>query len=494
MAVRINTPAGVFVFSTLANALEGNPPVDVIPIGEDAHSVGAWSFESNTYVLCGPPYPSVLPTDVEWASWLQTWAPWPNYPTTPATPQWPNNPNATFNITPNTPSSSLNNVSSFEQEYDAYDEDLPPGDDEVPIPPDEVLLKRPDDSTEMDISKTTLQNVFKYKEVKEAPVTQVFSEYTKTLQQIGLRVAMSCSPSDKLPTVDVVIERSPKTLVGIEIELENFVGTNSSSSSLAAKLSGLLSQVWRTEQDGSLRNGGVEWLTRPIPGEDTAKALLMLQNHLSIFYKTTAPSYRCGTHIHVDVRDFTVAQLINLCILYVLFENYFYAKSGNRWRNIYCVPVRASPGQSGLEYLFKLLQIKNPTYRELRAAMKKFKKYLAFNLCPIGNYSKDHGHPNGKGLGTIEFRHHEGCSDPQKLTEWVRLILCLHHSASSFTSQEIKDIVFGMNNRANYLEFANKVFGYLSLTKEFTKQDLVNDMYQGSLAVKEIYLCAQEIE
>jgi hypothetical protein len=289
------------------------------------------------------------------------------------------------------------------------------------------------------------------------------------------------------------ISRGKDTLVGIEIEVEKYGASvtykkvGPSKKVLFDDLASNIHNVWKNEHDGSLRNHGMEFYTTPIAGEHVGISLRMLEL-LFKFYANSEVNYRCGTHVHIDVREFTVAQLINFCILYILFEDTLYSIAGmERKKNIYCVPVRSSGGE--LEPLFHLLHVKNPTYKQLRSAIKKFKKYMAFNICPIGNYTKDEG--AAPPLGTIEFRHHEGCSDPLRLTQWVKILLALHTAAKTFTYEEIKDFIFEMNTRSNYLEFAAKVFGERITNKDWSNQDLVNDMYRGSLFVKELYISSK---
>lgn len=371
------------------------------------------------------------------------------------------------------------------------DGDGPYPGEEFPAPPDSLDKEQVDDNEEMNIHTTKLSKVFKYDPVAPAPVEETMKELEEICKKEKVPISSVSKKVELGPR-----ETAAGTLVGIEIELESgldgFSKTANENRDFALGIREVAGEVWRRVADGSLRNHGVEWVSKqPFKAEDVPDALRILevtQYHLN---KKAQLNFRCGTHVHLDVREFTVAQLINFCILYILFEETLYAMSGKRWKNTFCVPIRAS--MSEMEGMFRLLHIEKPTYAQLRAVFKKFKKYMAFNLCPVGYYIKQDGPHDGqnKPLGSVEFRHHEGCADPVRLSYWIRTLLCLHTAAKTLPYEEIRELIFGLNTRSNYMEFANKVFGQIPQIEGFTTRDIITDMYRGSLFVKELYLSSK---
>src|SRR4030042_4305971 len=117
--------------------------------------------------------------------------------------------------------------------------------------------------------------------------------------------------------------RAKTTYVGIEVELEGVRTKHSTPSS------------WKTVEDGSLKIDGVEFVTIPIKFCYLEKELERLFGSLH----TSTISSRCSIHVHMNARDFTMDELYVFLILYIIFERSLYRLSGDRWNNIFCVPL-----------------------------------------------------------------------------------------------------------------------------------------------------------
>ena len=138
-------------------------------------------------------------------------------------------------------------------------------------------------------------------------------------------------------TNNLVLSSSPQLVtddhVGIEVEVENvrvYLGNNG------------IDPWWDNIDDGSLRNGGREFVfSQPMFGQDIVNALEALNMSLS----PTGCEYteRCSVHVHVNVRDMTFDQIANMTVLYALAEPLFFAKVDDaRERNFYCKPLSVS--------------------------------------------------------------------------------------------------------------------------------------------------------
>jgi hypothetical protein len=370
------------------------------------------------------------------------------------------------------------------QHPDDFDDDQ----DYTPKTMGPVLLEPP--KTPVDISKTKLSKIFKYRAPppdadfpsdSSAPPKPVesFQKLSTFFESIKLRV-----PEFVLP----VVEKEPEVLVGIEVEIENLnpvVPSNSplNGSSTASYIDVLFRNVWNKTVDSSLRDNGYEYVSRVgLKAKDAPAALHLLRTYLETYYSKAKLSYRCGTHVHIDVRDLTVEQFVNLCCLYMLFEDLFYKVSGERWKNIFCVPLRDSA--SSIEEIVKLVHMQKPTYKDFRDSFKPFKKYMGFNVRPAGCMD-GHNQP----IGTVEFRHHKGSSHPVALTYWLQYIIDIHHFAQQVTFEQLKTIIFSLNSDSKYYKLAAEVF--TRLPDRYTINDLSKDMYEGSSFVKEVYLNAK---
>jgi hypothetical protein len=217
--------------------------------------------------------------------------------------------------------------------------------------------------------------------------------------------------------------RADTTFVGVEIELEG-VEENS-----------VPHGVWDRKEDGSLKDHGMEYVTIPIQFKYLEVELERLFNGLKSFKVTS----RCSTHVHLNARDLTINEYKVFILLYLIFEKSLYNVSGKRWKNNFCVPLRTS-----LETVRNYFQKINTNSIE----DGKWYKYFGLNISPLfGGESQR--------LGTIEFRHLEGCTDIKRIISWINLIISL-----KITAKKIKYI-----DMLAYLEVMNTDSSYQWLTE-----------------------------
>lgn len=220
--------------------------------------------------------------------------------------------------------------------------------------------------------------------------------------------------------------RSPKTLVGIEVELEGL-----------DRKGDLYTPSWRVVTDGSLKEKGKEFISCPIQTQYLEIELVKLFNSL----RRHRITQRCSIHVHLNVRDFTNKELFNFLLLYIVFERSLYRFSGDRWNNIHCVPV----------YAFKDFIL--PLLRNLKIEIMhcKWKKYHGLNLSPIWGGESSL-------LGTVEFRQMGGCTDIQKIMDWINLIVSLKDTAKNIDTETIIQYIKILNSSKQYDGFALLVF------------------------------------
>jgi hypothetical protein len=213
-----------------------------------------------------------------------------------------------------------------------------------------------------------------------------------------------------------------KELIGIEVEIENTQVANAAP----------ISSGWQTHNDGSLRNNGMEFVTLPIPAE-YAPAMLhnLLHQYLS---HDCCFSPRTSVHIHLNVQDLTPEKVIDLVLLYVVYEKLFYRFTGRgRQKNIYCVPLVDT----------NLLN----QFATKRLDRNGWSKYTGLNLLPLQNY------------GTVEFRHMHGTNDIKKLTEWINLITSLKEYVLAQDTAFIRKTIAVMDDGYDYVGYMDHIFG-----------------------------------
>lgn len=277
-------------------------------------------------------------------------------------------------------------------------------------------------------------------------------------------------PSDRL--VD------SNTFIGIEIELEEY----------STYRKPLQFKYWLVTHDGSLRprDTGVEFITNGPMGGIIGQEI---PDALDIFAKTIkyndeefdllpTVSDRCSVHVHINAGDLTLKQFQKWIGVYLIFEKCLFEYVGeDRYYNNYCIPLLTN-GKL-LPYIIS----KNVSNNALSNMLRHTLKYDAFNMKSLNE------------KGTVEFRHHPGCYDSERILEWVNILLCIkryaQHSANSWLN-----ILSSVSGKGP-LEFAKEVFGpyyekiyygHLDLDIMESIREVQQIEYRKEIAEAEVYL------
>lgn len=216
------------------------------------------------------------------------------------------------------------------------------------------------------------------------------------------------------------IEKGYKTPteIGIEVEIEKCI-----------KLAEL--KIFHQENDGSLKDAGIEFISIPIKDDNVLYALEELEY---IYNKTPKSvfSHRCSIHVHINVSKLTVGQLHALIATYLATENFFFSLvAPERRGNSFCYP------------LADLCITKEDIAPE--NIDEKF-KYAALNPHHLVDF------------GTLEFRHHHGTKNKKELLNWIETILQLYRYVEKVPPLEIYSTIRELNTISNYYEFLKDVF------------------------------------
>ena len=192
-----------------------------------------------------------------------------------------------------------------------------------------------------------------------------------------------------------LVAASSPLFVGLECEIE----------SVRAHREG--QHEFKVTTDGSLRNRGYEFISKPILVSDAVEQFKHLHCTIQINDLSVAFSERTSIHVHANCANLDPNTVRNIILMYALFEEFFFMQvKPERRHNIHCVPLTET-------YL--------PVYykTDLNVLVSKWHKYTALNIQPL------------PALGTIEFRHMHGHNDTQLLEKWLRSINNLFRCASS---------------------------------------------------------------
>ena len=222
--------------------------------------------------------------------------------------------------------------------------------------------------------------------------------------------------------------KCPSLLYGLELEIERV-----NQGADEAKVPGM-----SVENDGSLRNNGLEFITQPMTYSNVGYCLEMFFKK----NKFTDENYsdRTSIHVHTNVQDLSVEQVQTIILLYQTFENLLFDWIGHgRNENIFCVPW----SQTVLTY--KLFD--NPSDW---TKYKRWQKYTALNLLPVTTQ------------GTIEWRHMNGHYDVARIMRWLQIIGAIYSFAMKYSLDEVKRQIIALNTTSLYQNILYSVFDDLA--------------------------------
>lgn len=200
-----------------------------------------------------------------------------------------------------------------------------------------------------------------------------------------------------------------KNLYGVEIEVEGV---------RLPKQDHLPVDLWRVERDTSLKTAEA-WeyvMTRPQMIDGVYQSIDILQAAYNSRNSIVHESVRAGVHVHMNVQDWNIKQLMTFATCYYMLEDILIHWCGeNREGNLFCLRTRDA------EFvLFKVLQ----TLQERKLSHLKYDliRYSSLNYCSLFKY------------GTIEFRGMRGTPDLSLIKTWVAIINQLRTSSLNFNT------------------------------------------------------------
>ena len=162
---------------------------------------------------------------------------------------------------------------------------------------------------------------------------------------------------------------------------------------------------WRKVNDGSLRGVCAEYIfASPKPLGKTKECIKDLVDVLHTEGENLSFSQRTSIHVHVNVADLELKEVLKVISLYYLFEDSLLKFCGtDRYSNRFCLSIREAEG-----VLFALKSHFNQ-YRLTNLSLDLL-KYASLNLGAITD------------KGTLEFRGMRGTDDLDVIFTWLDLI------------------------------------------------------------------------
>jgi hypothetical protein len=224
---------------------------------------------------------------------------------------------------------------------------------------------------------------------------------------------------------------------GWELEAENVKSINYKGPETVFKTIQMI-------EDGSLKDFGIEFITKGGQlGDSLYFSLLELELYANGYIKPWNFSHRCSFHVHLDVRDFSFGELLNIVGIYMFVEPIIFNMcEEHRAGNSYCIP---------LNHL-------NIDARSIMSMSLKETKYWALSL----NRLRD--------LGTLEFRMRHGSNKAIELMEWISYLHNIFIYARSKNTDELFRMFTRLRTKESRENLVMEIFNYNPKIKEIVKR------------------------
>jgi hypothetical protein len=193
---------------------------------------------------------------------------------------------------------------------------------------------------------------------------------------------------------------------GVEIEVEG------------KRLPRTLGEVWRVEKDNSLKTAEA-WeyvMPKPLDLIGVKKALDYLSMSYVAHNSEVDESIRAGVHVHVNVQEWNIKQLMTFATTYYILEDVLMNWCGpDREGNLFC--LRAKDAEYILFQLYKTLNSRN-----LKHLNNDVIRYASLNFLSLFSY------------GSVEFRGMRGTGNLDIIYDWVRIIDDMKQSSFKYDS------------------------------------------------------------
>lgn len=191
-------------------------------------------------------------------------------------------------------------------------------------------------------------------------------------------------------------------LFGIELECEGSKVDVGGSEAVK-----LLNGGWSPHNDGSLRanhGSSCEWVFNgPVDYEASLERISDLFKYFEARKARLVTSNRTSTHIHFNMGDKKVYQLINLFVLFTIFEDILDRYCGeDRRGNLFCLSSRMAGEQ--------IAWVESMCFETNDIDIRENNRYCSLNLAALTKF------------GTVEFRGMRGLDNVRDMSLWLKII------------------------------------------------------------------------
>lgn len=261
----------------------------------------------------------------------------------------------------------------------------------------------------------------------------------------------------------VLNKNSTKGKVGIEIEVE---GANLPDPDT-------IPSPWVFHNDGSLRGKeNAEYvLANPVEFEDVPAALETLWSRFDKSKSILDDSNRTSVHVHLNVQSFFFNRLTSLMALYFAFEEVLTEWCGDhRVGNLFCLRAKDAPA--------------------ILSSIRRFIESDGRNMIHDGHHYAGLNANALHKFGSLEFRSLRGCSKPDVILDWVRILERLYVLSGEF--EDPREIC-GIFSAEGPLAFFDSILGEMAPVVrrgiQMDEDQIRTSMYEGVRLAQDLCYC-----
>lgn len=199
------------------------------------------------------------------------------------------------------------------------------------------------------------------------------------------------------------------------------------------------SKFWSLHRDGSLRGVGYEFvLARPIHIKDVDPALKEWRSLCDAYDIRFVDSKRTSVHVHCNVQDYTILQVLNVVCAYWLCEPLLLNICGEeRKGNLFCL------GLDCADTVHTQLIQNLKKHQFFQGFAKDAYRYASLNLEALYKF------------GSLEFRTMRGTQDTKLISSWARE---LHYLVSNAAKAKSPHDFLELINAGKHKKFLRRHF------------------------------------
>lgn len=230
---------------------------------------------------------------------------------------------------------------------------------------------------------------------------------------------------------------------------------------------------WKYVKDGSLRgHDNAEYIFKePLKFEEVEPAVRDLWDMFKRDGTILDESNRTSVHVHMNAQNFYINRLCSFLALYICVEDILTEWCGDhRVGNLFCLRTSDAPA--------------------ILTTLKSFFRDGGHSSIP------DHYHYAGLNasalfkFGSIEIRSLRGCTDPETIIQWVKILERIYKLSADF--EDPRDVCTGFSGEGAF-GFLQTILGdnYNAVRSgiSYTDQEIFDSMLEGVRRAQEICYC-----